>query len=72
VENINDAMITALSKISSDIECMGDCIHMKVNKREDISEVASLIMQYDGRLYGLSHKHDSLEKLFVQLMEEGV
>jgi ABC-2 type transport system ATP-binding protein len=72
VDNISDAMITALSKIGSDIECIGNCIHMKVSKREDISEVASLIMQYDGRLYGLSHKHDSLEQLFVQLMEEGV
>jgi len=72
VENRNDAMLTALSRIATNIESNGNNIYMKVSKREDISEVASLILQYGGHLYGLSQKHDSLENLFIQLMEEGV
>lgn len=70
-ENISQELLNVLSGIDPGITCKDSHIHMRVRDREDISAAAAFIVQKGGRLYGLSHKHESLENLFIHLMEEG-
>lgn len=71
VENINDEILKILSKIDPGIEYRNNRIVMKITNRDDISNVAAVIIQKGGRLYELAHKRESLENLFISLVEGG-
>ncbi|WML32857.1 ABC transporter ATP-binding protein [Clostridium sp. OS1-26] len=71
VENINNEILNKLEKIDEDVIFDGKNIKMHVKENGEIHEVASLIIEGGGKLYGLTPHRNSLEDLFIKLVERG-
>lgn len=69
VENINNEILNKLSKIDEGITFDGKSIKMHIKEKYEIHEIASLIIAGGGKLYGLTPHRNSLENLFIKLIE---
>lgn len=69
VENINGDILTGLEKFDEELIWDGNTIKMKVLGNEDIHLIASLILNGGGKLYGLTPHKNSLEDIFIKLIE---
>lgn len=70
-ENVNNEILNKLEKIDEDVIFDGKSIKMHVKENGEIHEVASLIIEGGGKLYGLTPHRNSLEELFIKLVERG-
>ncbi|AWI04323.1 ABC transporter ATP-binding protein [Clostridium drakei] len=71
VEDINNEILNKLEKFDEDIIFNGKSIKMHVKEDDEIHQIASLIISGGGKLYGLTPHRDSLEDLFIKLVEGG-
>lgn len=71
VENINNEILNKLEKIDENVTFDGKNIKMHVKENHEIHEIASLIISSGGKLYGLTPHRNSLEDLFIKLVEGG-
>jgi ABC-2 type transport system ATP-binding protein len=71
VENINNEILNKLEKIDEDTTFDGKNIKMHVKENSEIHEIASLIISGGGKLYGLVPHRNSLEDIFIKLIEGG-
>lgn len=71
VEDINNEILNKLEKIDENITFDGKNLKMQVKENFEIHEVASLIISGGGKLYGLTPHRNSLEELFIKLVERG-
>ncbi|NMM62539.1 ABC transporter ATP-binding protein [Clostridium sp. P21] len=71
VENINNEILNKLKKIDKHVTFDGKNIKMHVKENNEIHEIASLIISSGGKLYGLTPHRNSLEDLFIKLVEGG-
>lgn len=69
--NINNEILNKLETFDENITFNGKDIKMKVKDEEDIHKIASLIIASGGKLYGLTPHKNSLENLFISLVEKG-
>lgn len=69
--NINNEILNKLETFDENITFNGKDIKMKVKDEEDIHKIASLIISSGGKLYGLTPHKNSLENLFISLVEKG-
>lgn len=70
-KGINDEILNRLETFDEDMTFNGKDIKMKVKDEEDIHRIASLIIESGGKLYGLTPHKNSLENLFISLVEKG-
>lgn len=70
-KGINDEILNRLETFDEDMTFNGKDIKMKVKDEEDIHRIASLIIESGGKLYGLTPRKNSLENLFISLVEKG-
>jgi ABC-2 type transport system ATP-binding protein len=70
-EDINNEILNKLEKIDENITFDGKNLKMQVKENFEIHEVASLIISGGGKLYGLTPHRNSLEELFIKLVERG-
>ncbi|MGE5328505.1 MAG: ABC transporter ATP-binding protein [Deltaproteobacteria bacterium] len=70
-ENISTDIIRKLRNIDSDLISSNNQIIMNIDSSASIPDIASLIVQGGGKLYQLTSTHESLEDLFVNLIEGG-
>ncbi|AKN29749.1 multidrug ABC transporter ATPase [Clostridium carboxidivorans P7] len=71
VEDINNEILNKLEKFDEDLTFNGKNIKMHVKEDAEIHQIASLIISGGGKLYGLTPHRDSLEDLFIKLVEGG-
>ncbi|AKA69588.1 ABC transporter ATP-binding protein [Clostridium scatologenes] len=71
VEDINNEILNKLEKFDEDMIFNGKNIKMHVKEDDEIHQIASLIITGGGKLYGLTPHRDSLEDLFIKLVEGG-
>ncbi|RMD03152.1 ABC transporter ATP-binding protein [Clostridium autoethanogenum] len=71
VENINNEILNKLEKIDENMTFDGKNIKMHVKENYEIHEAASLIISGGGKLYGLTPHRNSLEDIFIKLIEGG-
>lgn len=71
VENINNEILNKLEKIDEDMTFDWKNIKMHVKENYEIHEAASLIILGGGKLYGLTPHRNSLEDIFIKLIEGG-
>ncbi|WPC40366.1 ABC transporter ATP-binding protein [Clostridium sp. JS66] len=71
VEDINNEILNKLEKFDEDITFDGKNIKMHVKEDDEIHQIASLIISSGGKLYGLTPHRNSLEDLFIKLVEGG-
>lgn len=69
--NINNEILNKLETFDENITFNGKDIKMKVKDEEEIHKIASLIIAGGGKLYGLTPHKNSLENLFISLVEKG-
>lgn len=70
-ENLNDKILIFLRKIDPKLSLEKNKIRMSITGREDIQRIAALIIENGGRLYELTPRRESLENLFISLVEGG-
>lgn len=70
-ENMNMDIISKLKAFDPELEYKNDSVSMKINKKDDVHIVASIIIENGGRLYELTPRRESLENLFINLIEGG-
>lgn len=70
-DSINNEILNKLETFDEDMTFNGKDIKMKVKDEEDIHRIASLIIEGGGKLYGLTPHKNSLENLFISLVEKG-
>lgn len=71
VEDINNEILNKLEKIDENVTFDGRNIKMHVKENNEIHDIASLIISGGGKLYGLTPHRNSLEELFIKLIERG-
>lgn len=71
VEDINNEILNKLEKFDEDLIFNGKNIKMHIKEDDEIHQIASLIISGGGKLYGLTPHRDSLEDLFIKLVEGG-
>jgi ABC-2 type transport system ATP-binding protein len=71
VEDINNEILNNLEKIDENVTFDGKNIKMHVKENFEIHHIASLIISGGGKLYGLTPHRNSLEELFIKLVERG-
>lgn len=71
VENVDNKILNKLEKIDEDVTFDGKNIKMHVKEKHVIHEIASLIIADGGKLYGITPHRNSLEDLFIKLVEGG-
>jgi ABC-2 type transport system ATP-binding protein len=70
-EDINNEILNKLEKIDENIIFDGKNIKMHIKENHEIHDIASLIIAGGGKLYGLTPHRNSLEELFIKLVEGG-
>ena len=70
-ENVSNEILNKLEKIDEDVTFDGKRIKMHVKENHEIHDAASLIITGGGKLYGLTPHRNSLEELFIKLVEKG-
>jgi len=70
-EDITNEILNKLEKIDEDVVFDGKNIKMHINQNRQIHDIASLIIAGGGKLYGLTPHRNSLEELFIKLVERG-
>lgn len=71
VEDINNEILNKLEMIDENVTFDGRNIKMHVKENNEIHNIASLIISGGGKLYGLTPHRNSLEELFIKLIERG-
>jgi ABC-2 type transport system ATP-binding protein len=71
VKDINNEILNNLEKIDENVTFDGKNIKMHVKENFEIHHIASLIISGGGKLYGLTPHRNSLEELFIKLVERG-
>lgn len=71
VEDINNEILNKLEKFDEDMIFNGKNIKMHVKENDEIHQIASLIIAGGGKLYELTPHRNSLEDLFIKLVEGG-
>lgn len=70
-EDVTNDIISKLEKIDDDVIFDGKTIKMHVKENQEIHEAASLIIAGGGKLYSVIPHRNSLEELFIKLVEGG-
>ncbi len=70
VEDVNNEILNKLEKFDENLIFDGKNIKMHVKENSEIHEIASIIMSGGGKLYGLTPHRNSLEELFIKLVEK--
>jgi ABC-2 type transport system ATP-binding protein len=70
-ENIGVAIKGKLLEIDSQARFSVSGVVMDVGDRDDIHKAASIIIENGGKLFEMTHRRNSLEDVFVKLMEGG-
>ncbi|MBV7274470.1 ABC transporter ATP-binding protein [Clostridium sp. PL3] len=69
VEDVNNEILNKLEKFDENLIFDRKNIKMHVKENSEIHEVASIIVSGGGKLYGLTPHRNSLEELFIKLVE---
>ncbi len=70
-DGLNQAILKHLKQYSDSISITGNRLEMSIGDRSDINSIAHIIIENGGSLYELSPKRESLEDLFISLIEGG-
>lgn len=70
-ENLNGNILTQLEKYDDELIWDGSSIKMNIKNNEEIHKIASCILTGGGKLYGLTPHRNSLEDIFIKLVEGG-
>ncbi len=70
-DGLNQAILNHLKQYSDSISITGNRLEMSIGDRSDINSIAHIIIENGGSLYELSPKRESLEDLFISLIEGG-
>lgn len=68
-EGLNGEVMEKIREIDSDAIFNGNRITMSVRDNDDINHIASLIIRSGGKLYELSPRGESLENIFMRVIE---
>lgn len=68
---IDERLLGELRKLDPGLVLKGESLSMSIKQRDDIHTVAALIIGNGGRLYGLNPRRESLENVFIGLVEGG-
>lgn len=71
VDSASEALVKDLERVSKVVSTVGNTIRVTVGSREDIPDLADIVVRGGARLYRLAHDKVSLEELFVSLLREG-
>lgn len=70
-EGLTPGILLRLKAIDPELEEHRDTLRMKLTSREDIHAIAATILENGGRLYALTPHRESLESLFINLVQGG-
>lgn len=70
VEGLTKQMLDELSARSKSLAVNGDLLKLYLGGRDEIPALAEVVVRHGGRLFSLETKHNSLEDLFVNLVQE--
>lgn len=70
-DGLTQAILNRLKQYSDRISVTGNRLEMSIKDRNDINSIAHIIIENGGSLYELSPKRESLEDLFISLIEGG-
>ncbi|MDP4093784.1 MAG: ABC transporter ATP-binding protein [Bacillota bacterium] len=71
VEGINSSIINSLKKYDSELIINNNKITLSIESKDNVHEIACMIVENGGRLYGLTPRRESLENVFINLVEGG-
>ncbi len=70
-DNLNRFIRGALKEFDKNAVFMGNKIQMNISSKEDSAKVARLIIENGGTLYELTPQNESLENIFIKLIDGG-
>ncbi|OPX88501.1 MAG: putative ABC transporter ATP-binding protein YbhF [Pelotomaculum sp. PtaB.Bin104] len=70
-EGLTQAALAELASRSSSLKTEGRLVRVTLKEREQIPAIAEAVVRNGGRLFSLNVVHNSLEDLFVDLMQSG-
>ncbi len=70
-DGLTQALLSHLKQYSDNISVTGNRLEMSIEDRNDINDIAHIIIENGGSLYELHPKRESLESLFISLIEGG-
>jgi ABC-2 type transport system ATP-binding protein len=71
VEGLTPPLMNELAALSRSFSVNGGVVSLTLGSREEIPALVAAVVRYGAQLFSLQTKHNSLEDLFVKLIQEG-
>ena len=71
VEGLTPPLLAELATLGTSFSVNGSIVKLTLGSREQIPSLAATVIRFSGRLFSLQTKHNSLEDMFVNLIQGG-